>query len=76
MESADFKLLDGTHVQLPSLILSPTDQAKLIQSAGLTLEQESHTFVRDLQGLKISPKLLGGRNQDATVVAGYLATKR
>ena len=76
MDSADFTLLDGTHVQLPSFILSPTEQARLIQSAGLTLEQESHTFVRDLQGLKISPKLLAGRNQDATVVTGYVATKR
>jgi len=58
MESADFTLLDGTHVQLPSFILSPTDQARLIQSAGLTLEQESHTFVRDLEASKYLPSCL------------------
>ena len=34
MESADFELFDGTHIQLPSFIRPPADQAILIRSAG------------------------------------------
>jgi SAM-dependent methyltransferase len=74
-ESAQFELLDGTRVLLPSFILHDSDQVALIQSCELEVCKVAHISVRDLSGHRLSPKLLLSRGQDASVVAGYLISK-
>jgi SAM-dependent methyltransferase len=74
-ESAQFELLDGTQVLLPSFILQDSDQIALVQSCGLEVCEVAHISARDLGGHRLSPKLLLGRGPDASVVTGYLISK-
>ncbi len=74
-ESAQFELLDGTQVLLPSFILQDSEQIALVQLCKLEVRKVAHISVCDLSGHKLSPKLLLGRGPDASVVTGYLISK-
>jgi SAM-dependent methyltransferase len=66
--AAEFELVDGRALFVPSFVRSPTEQAALIRSAGLDVEKEVHVDGKVIQPTKRSPKLRPG-----AIVSGYLA---
>jgi ubiquinone/menaquinone biosynthesis C-methylase UbiE len=74
-DSAQFDLLDGTQVLLPSFILPTEKQTALVNLCGLEIRRIAHVLIRDLSGQKLSPKLVLDRGPDASVVTGYRISK-
>lgn len=72
---AEFELVDGRRVSLPSLIYSEGQQQKLIESTGLTVCDIQQITLRHLQNEKLSPKLRLDRGLGAAVVTGYFLQK-
>lgn len=72
---AEFELVDGRRVSLPSLIYPEGQQQKLIESTGLTVCDIQQVTLRHLQSGKLSPKLRLDRGLEAAVVTGYLVQK-
>lgn len=72
---AEFELLDGSKVLLPSFIYLDYEQRELIRKAGLEVIDTTNITIRDLQGERMSPKLGLDRGPDGEVVSGYLIEK-
>lgn len=73
--AAQFDLLNGRTVLVPSFIYSREQQCELIAREGLRLGRVDHISIRELSSQRLSPKLLVGRGADAEIVTGYVATK-
>lgn len=74
-KEAEFQLIDGSKVLLPSFIYSDCEQQNLIQTAGLKIISMRHILIRDLEGKKLSHKLGLDRGQAGEVVSGYFIEK-
>jgi len=74
-KNAEFELIDGSRVLLPSFIYSDCEQQNMIRAAGLKVIATRHILIRDLEGESLSPKLGLDRGQDGEVVSGYLIGK-
>lgn len=75
-ENAEFELMDGRHVFLPSFIYPQHVQEERIRSAGLAVVEIRQTTIGDLNGEKLSPKLGFNRGRMGPVVTGYLLQKK
>lgn len=73
---AEFELVNGQKICLPSFIYPETDQRSLVEESGLTVRQVRHISIADLQGEVLSPKLCLQRGSTAAVVTGFLVRKR
>jgi hypothetical protein len=72
---AEFELMDGTRVRLPSFIYSEEDQLSLVVESGLIVREVLHTTIADLKGEVLSPKLCLNRGSAGPVVTGFLIKK-
>jgi SAM-dependent methyltransferase len=68
MMAAEFDLAEGGTVFVPSVVLTPSAQAELIESAGLKVEQAIHIDASEIRHTKPSPKL-----RWCDMVSGYRA---
>lgn len=75
-KEAEFELIDGSKVHLPSFIYSDCEQRNMIRAAGLNIIEVHHILIRDLEGKSLSPKLGLDRGQNGEVVSGYLIGSR
>jgi len=72
---AEFELIDGRRVSLPSFIYSAAEQTALISGQGLKVLTSRDITIGDLEGEKLSPKLAPDRGPGGPVVTGYLIQK-
>jgi SAM-dependent methyltransferase len=75
-ESAEFELVDGGRVCVPSWVYPAAAQRQMIEDADLTLLQRVSVRISELSRGPLSPKLLIDRGPDAEIVEGYLAAKK
>ena len=73
--SADFELVDGRHIRVPSWIYPVDEQIKLIESAGLIVEEVAQILISDLNTNQLSPKIRVLDRSELDIVTGYLARK-
>ncbi len=74
LDEAEFELVDGRHVIIPSFIYREVDQCRLMEKAGLRVEEISVVTVGELAG-PLSPKLLARRGAEAPIVTCFSAAK-
>jgi len=74
--SAEFELLDGSYISVPSLVYPVDEQIRLIESSGFALEEVSHIPISALEQVTLSPKIQITQGNDLTVVSGYCAKKK
>lgn len=72
---AEFELIDGRHVFLPSFIYPETEQRSIVEKAALTIQEIRQVTIEDLRSDKRSPKLCLERGPDGAVVTGYFIHK-
>jgi SAM-dependent methyltransferase len=72
---AEFELIDGRRVFLPSFIHPESRQRELINQHGLRVIEVRDVAIEDLQGQALSPKLGLERGPNGAVVTGYLLQK-
>jgi SAM-dependent methyltransferase len=72
---AEFELVDGRHVFLPSFIYPEAAQRANIESSGLKVLDVRYVTLNDLRGEKLSPKLGLDRGPEGAVVTGYFIQK-
>ncbi len=75
LEFAEFELLGGECVQVPSWIYPAEKQVEMIEESGLHVKESSRVSILEIASHYLSPKLLMERGQNADVVEGYLITK-
>jgi len=75
MMLAEFELLEGKQVFVPSWIYPRADQIAMIEKSGLFVQEYAKVPLLALNSEHLSPKLLSERGSDAGVVEGYLVTK-
>jgi SAM-dependent methyltransferase len=75
LESAEFELLDGESVQVPSWIYPAEAQVEMIKKSGLRIKEKTRVTLVEIASKPLSPKLLTERGLDADIVEGYLVTK-
>lgn len=75
LEFAEFELLGGECVQVPSWISPAKEQIEMIEESGLHVQERSHVPILEIASQSLSPKLLTQRGPNADVVEGYLVTK-
>lgn len=74
MMQAEFKLLNGRKVWVPSWIYPKDRQLKIFRDSGLLVKEVSQVSRSALMSEPISPKLLIGEN-DKCIVTGYVLVK-
>jgi len=74
MMQAEFKLVDGRKVLVPSLIYHNDKQLKIFRDSGLLVKEVTLVSRSTLMSEHISPKLLIGEN-DKCIVTGYVLIK-
>jgi SAM-dependent methyltransferase len=72
---ADFELVDGRHVGVPSFILPTSQQTELVERHDLAVCEIVEFPMSALRG-SISPKLVLRRGLEASVVTGYAITRQ
>jgi SAM-dependent methyltransferase len=72
---AEFELMNGRRVRLPSFIYSEEDQLSLVEKSGLIVREVIHITIADLKGEVLSPKLCLYRGSAGPVVTGFLTQK-
>jgi SAM-dependent methyltransferase len=72
---AEFELLKGGTVYVPSWIYSLPDQIEMIENSGLSVREHLTVSLSAITATPLSPKLLIDRGTDADVVEGYLVRK-
>ncbi len=73
---AEFELVDGRIVAVPSFIYSEDEQCDLMKSSGFSVKEIVQFTIGELHSLYLSPKLLKEeRGARAPVVTGYIVTK-
>jgi ubiquinone/menaquinone biosynthesis C-methylase UbiE len=75
LKSAQFDLLDGGSVDLPSWIYPVQEQVEIIEKSGLEVVEKSSVSIFEIGSNHLSPKLMIERGSDAEVVEGYLITR-
>ena len=75
MTSAEFELVTGAHVFVPSYIYKKTEQQAIIEEAGLIVECVRDISLADLNAERVSPKLLIGQTRGSSIVTGYVVKK-
>jgi SAM-dependent methyltransferase len=75
LESAEFELVGGESVQVPSWIYPPRAQIEMIEKSGLHVRERFTVAIAELMAQPLSPKLLIDRGPSAEVVEGYLIAK-
>jgi SAM-dependent methyltransferase len=74
-KEAEFELIDGRRVRLPSFIYSEENQVDLVEKHGLIVNEVCHVTIADLKAEPLSPKLCLQRGPAGSVVSGFLITK-
>lgn len=74
-KEAEFELIDGSRVLLPSFIYSDCEQQNMIRAVGLNIVATHNILIRNLEGERLSHKLGLDRGPDGEVVSGYLIEK-
>lgn len=72
---AEFDLMDGSKVLIPSFIYADCDQRNMIQAAGFEVIATRQILIRDLEDENLSPKLGLNRGPSGEIVSGYLIMK-
>ena len=72
---AEFELMDGRRVRLPSFIYPEGDQRLLVERSGLIVREVVHITISDLQGMVLSPKLCLDRGPLSPIVTGSFIQK-
>lgn len=73
--TAEFELVNGRRVRVPSIIHPIDEQIQLIESKGFAIEEVSHVAISALDRRTLSPKLSILQKSGSRVVSGYLARK-
>jgi SAM-dependent methyltransferase len=72
---AEFQVVNGRQVLVPSFILDEDDQHLLIEPRGLVVKKIEQVKLSALDGMHISPKLSQCLSSDDPVVTGYYVIK-
>jgi SAM-dependent methyltransferase len=72
---AEFEIADGRIVRVPSVIIPPQEQVRLIEGHGLVVKNVMDVPIRALRETVISPKLVTDHGADLSMVTGYTVTK-
>lgn len=73
--SAEFELLGGRVVSVPSWIYPVDEQKRMVEGSGLECREEAQVRRSELGPENLSPKLNIGGESDINIVTGYVATK-
>ncbi len=73
---AEFELLDGRRVLLPSYIYPEAMQEGMIQKSGMIVIERRRVTIGDIRDDNLSPKLCVNRGAEGEIVTGYLICKR
>lgn len=75
MTRAEFELIDGRHICVPSFIYPPKDQIALMRKFGLYIKEKENLPLSSLGNSKISSKLSVLQEHNGTVMTCYIAQK-
>lgn len=73
--AAQFDLLDGGSIDLPSWINPVREQIEIIEKSGLKVVETSTVSISEIGSNHLSPKLMIERGPGAEVVEGYMTTR-
>ncbi len=70
--AAEFEVVSGKRVLVPSFIYPPERQISMIEGADLSVDRVVDVPISALNGERLSPKLIQARGPSASVLTGYV----